>query len=488
VADNLDDILASLQDAVDRRRFGKADFFEPYDKQREFFAAGVWFRERLLMAGNQLGKTEAGAYETSVHLTGRYPFWWQGRRWDRAVSGWAAGESSVVVRDVQQNKLCGSPGVDDDFGTGYIAKKDFADKPAASRGVADAFDNIQVWHHKWDEAKKEYVRDGISTLHFKSYEQGRTKFQGATIDFGWLDEEPAISIYSEVLTRVTATLGMIFMTFTPLKGMSNVVMRFLNEKSEDRSVVTMVIEDAKHIPASERQRIIAGYPDFERDARARGIPMLGSGRIFPVADDTIIEDPVSYIPRHWTKLWSIDFGIGHPFAAVLSLWDKDNDVIHIHHAFRMKDALPIQHAAAMKPIGAAVPVAWPHDGDDREKTTGKTVAIAYRREGLKMCPQRAQWEDGGISTEAGIMEMHDRMITGRFKVARQLMNGVWGEEFRMYHRADGKIVKVMDDIMSATRIGIMAKRYGRTVNLGSKVPDRGQQQIAEGVDFDLFGG
>jgi len=482
----LDDILASLEEALDRRTHRKLDFFEPYPKQAAFFALGATKRERLLIAGNQLGKSEAGAAEFSYHLTGRYPFYWTGRRYPKPIRAWAAGESSLVVRDVQQKKLCGQAGVTEAYGTGYIPKDDFADKPSMARGVTDAYDTIQVNHHRWDEATKLYVKDGVSTASFKSYEQGRTKFQGEPVDLIWCDEEPPMDVYSECLTRITATRGMIFVTFTPLKGMSDVVRRYLSEKSDDRDVVTMTIYDAKHIAPEDRDAIIAGYPAHERDARAMGVPILGSGRIFPIEDSLITENPLDYIPLEWTKLWSIDFGIAHPFAAVLSLWDRDTDIFHIHHAFKIPNALPLQHAAAMKPIGAAVPVAWPHDGGNREKSSGDELIDSYRKQELICLPGPAQFETGGNSVEAGLLEMNQRMTTGRFKVSRVLMQGDWGDEFRFYHRKDGLIVKDRDDLMDATRIGVMARRHGRAVILGGKRA-KNRQVVADDVDFDLFG-
>jgi hypothetical protein len=42
-------------------------------------------RERLLMADNQLDKTIAGGFEAAMHATGRYPDWWQGRRFDKPM-------------------------------------------------------------------------------------------------------------------------------------------------------------------------------------------------------------------------------------------------------------------------------------------------------------------------------------------------------------------------------------------------------------------
>lgn len=465
--------LETLEWIKKQQTFNKLAFFRPYTKQKEFMEAGATKRERLLMAGNQLGKTEIGAYETALHLTGLYPPDWKGRRWDRPTKCWAAGETSMVVRDAQQKKLCGEPGVEDMFGSGMIPKHLFIEKPSLARGVTDAFDTVQVRHKS----------GGISVLRFKSYEQGRTKFQAETLDFVWCDEEPDLSIYSECLTRITATQGMVFATFTPLKGMSMVVQRFMSEPSDNRHFLTMVIEDAEHISAEERIKIIEGYPAHEREARARGIPMLGEGRIFQFSDEAISEPITRDVPSHWAKIWGIDFGIGHPFAAVLILWDRDADIIHVHACIRVADQLPIQHAKPIRMLGASVPIAWPHDGTQREKGTGRTLAQAYKDEELPMLPEHATHPDGSNSVEAGILEMQERMATGRLKVASHLTQ--WFEEFHMYHRKNGQVVRLKDDLLSATRYAIMMKRKAKSVPLGAGVAVR-KQTLATGIDFDYF--
>ncbi len=479
----LEETLAELEALDYRQTFQKFFVFKPYPKQLEFLSLGATKRERLLIAGNQNGKTHTGAFEAAVHLTGLYPEpceafpeGWKGRRFDKPTKGWIAGETSLVVRDVQQKKLCGEPGVDELFGTGMIPKDLFVDKPSLARGITDAYDTIQVRHKS----------GGVSVARFKSYEQGRTKFQGESIDWGWADEEPPEDVYAELLTRTVATSGMCFMTFTPLKGRSSVVLRFLDEPDEHRGVTSMTIDDALHIPPDERAKIIAAFLPHEREARARGVPTLGSGRIFMTPEMIITEPPLEYIPPQWSKLWGIDFGIGHPFAAALILWDRDNDVIHVHHAYRIADALPIQHAHAMKQIGAAVPVAWPKDGGDREKSSGEPLAASYKKHDLRMLADHATWPDGGVSTEAGILEMDERMKSGRFKVAAHLSE--WFEEYRFYHRKDGMIVKLKDDLLSATRIAVMAKRYGKTVQLGSQGAPKNTSTIAAGADFDVFTG
>lgn len=478
----LREVLEALEALDHNSRYRRYESFEPYEKQKLFFDYGKTHMERLLSAGNQNGKSEAGAFECAMHLTGLYPAWWGGRRWDRAVRAWADGETSTLVRDVQQKKLCGQPGVEEAFGTGMIPKEAFHDRPSLARGVTDAYDTIQVKHYRSDGTP-----DGISTLTFKSYEQGRTKHQGEPIDFDWCDEEPPQDVYSEILTRTTATGGMTYITFTPLKGMTEVARRFYEQESPDRVKVTMTIYDAKHISPEQRAKMIAAWPAHEREARSKGIPMLGSGRIFPYPHEAITEYPITHIPAYWAKLWAIDFGIAHPFAAVLLLWDKDNDVIHVHHSYRASDALPMMHALQMKQIGRAVPVAWPQDGTAREKGTGEALAAQYRKTGLLMLPTHATWPDGSLSTEAAIVEMQQRIETGRFKVAMQLADFL--EEFDQYHRKDGQIVKLHDDILSATQKGIMMKRYARAVPLGGHLVQRRRgpnEGLANDVDFDVF--
>mgnify|MGYP002622965968 CR=1 FL=1 len=192
--------------------------YRPYPKQMEFHAAGAEHRERLFMAGNQLGKTLAGAAETAMHLTGRYPDWWPGRRFDRPIRAWAAGVTAESTRDNPQRMLVGPPQQKEHAGTGAIPAAALVEAVAA-RGVANALDHVVVAH----------ASGGRSVLAFKAYEKGREKWQGETLDLVWFDEEPPLDIYIEGLTRTNATGGMVMITFTPLLGMSAVVRMFLAE-------------------------------------------------------------------------------------------------------------------------------------------------------------------------------------------------------------------------------------------------------------------
>ena len=478
VYDPIEALHATMAAALERKLYRVIDFFDPYPKQQNFYDAGIGFKERLLMAGTQLGKTYAGAFEVACHLTGEYPDWWLGKRYERPVKGWAVGLTSLVTRDVSQKYLCGEPGVVANFGTGMIPRERFVDKPSMARGVTDAFDTIQVEHRTGG------VVDGVSVLRFKSCEQGREKLQGESIDFAWIDEEPRPEEYFEIVARTTATKGMVFMTFTPLKGMSVVVKRFLDKEVPSGHVTRMTINDARHIHPDERAAIIAGYAEHEREARVNGTPMLGSGLIFPFSDEQLREATLMEVPPHWFKIWGIDFGIGHAFGAVLMAFDRDTDVDHVVHTIKMKGANAMLHAKAMKAVAENVPVAWPQDGHQHDKGSGRQLSGQYKAEGLRMLDTHAKWADGSNNVEPGIMEMYNRMATGKLKVAGHLSD--WFEERKLYHRKDGVIVKAWDDLMDPTRYAMMMRRHAKQVLLGSGKPRREGGQIASGVDFDVF--
>lgn len=223
-----------------------------------------------------------------------------------------------------------------------------------------------------------------------------------------------------------------------------------------RHVTNMTIDDAEHYTDQERADIIASYLPHEREARSKGIPTMGSGLVFPIPEDDI-KCKAMDIPDHWAQIGGMDFGWDHPFAAVKIAWDRDADIVHILQTYSAKNETPILQAAALRPWGQSLPWSWPHDGLQHDKGSGEQLADLYRQQGLTMLDERATHEEGGFGVEAGIMDMLDRMQTGRLKVADHLND--WFFEFRLYHRKDGKIVKIRDDLMSATRYAIMMLRF-----------------------------
>jgi hypothetical protein len=226
-----------------------------------------------------------------------------------------------------------------------------------------------------------------------------------------------------------------------------------------RHLTRMEIEDAEHFSPEQRQAIIDSYPEHEREARTRGLPTLGSGRVFPIADSEIKCEPFD-IPSHFAAINGIDFGWDHPTAAVSSAWDRDADIWYVTRSHRLSKATPPIHCSTLRHWGADVPWAWPHDGLQADKGSGEQLAAQHAAEGLAMLPERATFVDGSNGVEAGVSEMLVAMQTGRFKVFSHLTE--WFEEFRLYHREDGKIVKLRDDLLSATRYARMMKRFAQT--------------------------
>ncbi len=204
---------------------------ELYVKHLDFFRGGAVHRERLMLAANRVGKTEGvGGYEMTLHLTGRYPHWWEGRRFARPVRAWAAGRTMITVRDIVQAKLCGpvvfGGGRKSVAGSGLIPRE-LIEQVSWRAGTVDLVDTLAVRHEG----------GGLSFLSLKSYEQGRGAFEGTEQDVIWLDEEPPMAVYTECLIRTMTTGGLVMLTFTPLDGMSDVVRAFL-EARDDVMVTT----------------------------------------------------------------------------------------------------------------------------------------------------------------------------------------------------------------------------------------------------------
>lgn len=220
-------------EAKRRRDTNKLRYYVPYAKQKDFHRQGAAASERLLMAGNQLGKSLAGAAEWAMHLTGRYPDWWEGQTFEKPVIFWASGVTGESTRDNPQRLLIGNPPNEEEWGTGMVPKTCLIDYDRAM-GVPNLLDNYRIRYGGGGD-----TQTGESIVYFKAYEKGRQKWQGPTIDGVWFDEEPGEDIYTEGLTRTNNGQRGQFavITFTPLLGLSDVVAKFLlgDEKQIQRS-------------------------------------------------------------------------------------------------------------------------------------------------------------------------------------------------------------------------------------------------------------
>ena len=409
----------------------------------------------------------------AFHLTGQYPDWWNGRRFNRPIRAWAGGASNETTRDICQKELVGQPDDPSAKGTGSIPLK-YIGETVRKAGVPNAMNSLVIKH----------VTGGWSRLAFKAYEMGKEKWMGESLDVIWLDEEPPSSIYTQSLTRTADKGGIVYMTFTPENGMTETVAQFVNDLRDGQALIQAGWDDAPHMTDTVRDQILAALPPHERKMREQGIPQLGSGLVFPLPESQMVCDPIE-IPTYWPRICGIDFGWDHPTAAAWVAWDRDSDIIYIYDTYAMsQEAVPI-HASAIKSKGNWIPVIWPMDGRQADKGSGKSLTEQYRSEGVNMTrehfsnpPQQGQKEgSGGNSVEAGVQEIYTRLMTNRLKIFNNQSKLL--EELRMYHRKDGKIVTKNDDVISAMRYAVMSVRKAR-------IKDYEPVQLESDSSFNVF--
>ena len=411
-----------------------------YKKHLEYFEAGDKYSERAIMAANRVGKTEGiGGIEVAYHLTGLYPKWWKGKVYTKPVKIWAAGDTSKTTRDIIQEKLLGPIG---DHGTGLIPKSTIIDtKPKA--GIPNAVEVVRVRHSS----------GGKSVIQLKSYDQRREAFQGTEQDIIWLDEEPPIDIYTECLIRTMTTDGIILLTFTPLLGISEVVKSFLDrKKAPSKYLVQATWDDVPHLSKEQKDKLWASIPEFQRDARAKGIPVLGAGAIYPVDEETLIVNDFP-IPDHWPRWYGMDVGWNWT-AAVFFAEDRDTGTTYIWSVYKAGKAEPIIHSEAVKARGAWLKGAIDYAGTNQ--TDGSRVMEVYQQCGLNV-------DKANKSVEAGIYTVWQAKTLNKLKVFKSC-SGQYLDEQRLYRRdAKGKIVKENDHIMDAERYGLMADSFIKSI-------------------------
>lgn len=417
---------------------------ELYQKHLTFFRAGKKYRQRLALAANRVGKTEGmGLYELTLHLTGDYPVWWDGRRFTKPVRCWAAGDTSKTVREILQLKLLGPVGA---YGTGLIPG-DNIEKTARAGGVADTIEIIYVKHRN----------GGLSSVSLKSYDQRVEAFQGTEIDIILLDEEPPDDIYVECLMRTMTNNGMIMCTFTPLLGMSSVVRRFLPQGkikegeivavdengvvTNDKFVVSATWDDVPHLSAQAKADLWASIPPFQRDARSKGVPQLGSGAIYPITEEDITCDDFK-IPEHWPIAYGLDVG-WNKTAAIWGAYDKASDTVYLYSEYYRGHAEPVVHAAGIRARGEWITGLIDPASRGRSQLDGKKLIEEYKALNLNL-------EIANNAVEAGILAVWQRMSTGKLKIFKSLQNTL--SEYRLYRRdKDGDVVKEEDHLMDAMR-------------------------------------
>ena len=424
---------------------------DKYRQHMEFFRLGETHSIRGFMAANRVGKTEGGGgYEMTCHLTGRYPDWWEGARFTESVRAWAAGDTRQTTKDIIQQKLLGDWAK---FGTGMIPGEDII-KTTPLQGVPEAVGTVWVQHYDVDGKK-----DGVSRLGFKSFDQGREAFQGTEQEVIWLDEESDEGIRNECTLRLMTTNGLLIETFTPLKGLTKVVMQYLPAGYEEgmarvvtgnRAMVMAGWDDVPHLSEAQKQLIREETPPHLLEARSKGIPSIGAGAIYPLAESEFLVDDF-HVPSDWPRAYALDVGWNRT-AALWGTLDKNSRTVYLYAEYYRGQAEPPIHAAAIKRNGDWVPGVIDPASSGSGQRDGAKLAELYGKgsngQGLDL-----KFADNDV--DAGIAAVWQGLSTGSIKVFKSLQN--WRSEYRMYHRDEkGKIVKENDHLMDDTRYLILS--------------------------------
>lgn len=386
-------------------------------------------KRRALLGGNRVGKTDTLLTACAYHMTGEYPHWWAGIRYKSPVHVWFGDTSNEQARDVLQLKLLGPVGA---FGTGLVRKSLIARAPTMKRGMADAVDSFYVRHKS----------GGTSIGWFKSYEQGREAWQGAAVHIVAFNEEPPEDVDSEATMRTMTLDGEVLYALTPMLGMSKVVREFIDGR---RFYVNVSWDDAPHLTAEQKALLEKDIPPHEREARMRGLPMIGRGAVYQIEESRILTEDFD-LPRHWPRAYGLDVG-WNKTAAVWGAVDRETDTLYVYSEYAQGQLEPAQHAAAISARGKISGYIDPAAAGSSQKDGSKLIE-EYAALGLEL--EKAQ-----NAREAGIFEVWKRMTSGRlkiFKSCRELLACL-----RLYHRdKHGNVVKEEDHLPDALRYLVMA--------------------------------
>lgn len=442
------------------KRLKEFRFYYPNPKQASFHRAGEEAIERLFLAGNRTGKTYCGCIEDAIHLTGVYPDWWDGHRFNHPIVAWVASENYEITRNVLQLKLIGGYSSDGGFDQGLIHPSLILKKAMLS-GVNGAVDYVHIKHSS----------GGFSSLYFKSYKQGREKFQGARCNLIHLDEEPPKDVYTECAMRLADVDGMgqgrLILTMTPLKGYTEMMSYFLtlkvrllgeqteNGQKEDYEYIKKdpeIVVDGKyyiqatwddnlHLSNETKEQLRASLKPYELEAREKGIPNIGSGLVYQVLESDFLIEPFE-IPRHFACVFGMDVGWKDPTAVVFLAHDKDNDILYVYKEYSVSERTASQHAISLMMMGCD----WMRGVCDPsanriDQTSGERLFDHYISEGFNLTKCK-------YAKEFAVTSVLERIRTGRFKVFNTCKKFM--EEWRGYSRDDdGKIIKGRDHLMNA---------------------------------------
>lgn len=421
---NKTELISMYAELMHRRKYRKIDFVFPdkgqddisnanstwsrnlYKKHLNFFEAGNKYRMRWLSAANRCGKTHGMAYELTLHLTGNYPSWWSGKRFESCNDWWVVGQSSQTVQQILQLELLGEVG---EFGTGMIPLDalDFETLPSASKA------GVSV-----SGFKVKHVSGGFSTVSFKSVEQGILAFTG-TAKSVWIDEPVPLPIFTECLTRTMTGDNILVVTATPITGLTDSILNFCNgefkygEIDSHRIMMQITWDDVPHLSKDAKDALLNSIPPYQREARSKGIPALGVGAVYPIAESDYTIPPFE-IPEHWKRVVGLDVGWNTTAACWMAI-NPDTTECYVYSEYLAGELTPHQHAININSRGENIPVAIDPASHGSSQADGQVIFDQFKKLGLDV-------HNAENAREAGLWTTLDMMMNGKLKVFSTCVN------------------------------------------------------------------
>lgn len=359
-------------------RYNQLKYFRPFDHQRRFFLTKNAPR-RGILAANRIGKTVSTCFETACHLTGLYPEWWEGHRFDKPITAMVAGEGWSQVAMVLQNELLGTQDIKirENLGTGMIPRDAIVLDTMRSDGANCM--GVEI-HHKLG---------GKSYLLFANYTQEVRQMQGFKLNLAVFDEQPPDDFFSEIVTRTATTQGQVLCSFTPLKGLNGLVSKFWN-KEDGYDFIRVAWDDVpEYDPWSEpfllmetRRQLERDYLPHEREARIAGKPVMGQGAVFQIRSWPTYQTG-DYNFREMNnvhRIIALDLGLVNDRTVIsLMYWNPYERTAWLHRQIcvsGLEEANPTNYVNhLMRPEVFGTPIVLPADAGTQGRYTMSALSI-----------------------------------------------------------------------------------------------------------------
>lgn len=449
--------------------YNQLKYFRPFEHQKKFFDTGTLSQRRGLLAANRSGKSVATCYELAYHLTGLYPDWWEGVRFTTNITAYAAGESWPQVALVLQKELLGTEDIKLRYklGTGAIPRMNIN------------LDSIRADGANVLSIEVEHVNGLFSTLLFGNYTQEVRNLQGFKLHVAVFDEQPPDATFSELVTRTATLQGQVLCSFTPLKGLNGLVRKFW-DNVEGYTHVRVSWDDLPEYDPwgqafflqKDRDQLLRDYMPHEREARTKGIPVMGMGAVFPLLDWPLYDTPdFDFDTMPWLeRVISLDLGLVNDSTVIsYMMWCPRQQIVWLQRQVIVggrTEALPEMYLPyLMAPNCYGTPIALPPDATRPGvyTLTSESVREVFEQAGLNVIrspilnPPDAQGKTTN-NKAYGINLMRQAMEQRKFLINRQCVEFI--SQCGSYYIDERGKYSDPDDTIDSARYGFLALIQG----------------------------